>query len=225
MPPANLAEEIHTVALVLAILPGLYFAGQLLPRIVDALPAWAAELVRSRDSIRFAFWLILGSLLAAPLIDLISFISSLIQLFSPANWSGQSRFTAGFGSVPIAWYWMLTDLGTLAVYGLVVWVGRRFLEEQRARGNEPFEMSAIETAFVLTMGGAVVNRGMSTMMLASMEIPLSVGATRYDFGPPGFFASWGASLALLAVILILLYRSLPDLESTPRQSSRDESHI
>ena len=220
----NVFQTLVNIARVVAIAPGLWIAGQLLPRIVDALPAWAAELVRSRGSIRIAFWLILGCLFTAPLIDFLSFLFSVTEIVSPVNWSAQRPFTAGFGSVPIAWYLILIDLETLAVYGLVVWVGRRFLEEQRARGNEPFEMSAMETAFVLTMGGAVINRAVLLMLLASMEIPVSVTATRYDFGPLGFFASWGAGLALLAVILILLYRSLPDLGATPRRSSRDESH-
>jgi hypothetical protein len=225
MPSANVVWAISTVARVLAIVPGLWFAGQLLPRIVAALPAWAAELVRPRGSIRFAFWLILGSLFTAPLIDLISFLFSLTEIFSAANWSAQQPFTAGFGSVPFPLYLILNDLVTLAAYGLAVWAGWRFLEKQRARGNEPFEMSAIETAFVLMAGGAVVDRAVSLTMLASMEVPFSIATTRPDFGPAGFFASWGAGLVLLAVILILLYRSVPDTEPTPRRSSRGEWRI
>ncbi len=213
---------ISTVARVLAILPGLWFAGQLLARIIDALPTRLAEPARARGFIRFTFWLILGSLFTAPLIDLISVLFSLTEIFSAANWSAQQPFTAGFGSVPFPLYLILNDLVTLAVYGLVVWAGRRFLEEQRARGNEPFEMSAIETAFVLMAGSAVVDRAVSLTMLASMEVPFSISTTRYDFGPPGFFASWLFGLALLAVILIVLYRSLPDTESTPPRSNRGE---
>ena len=224
MPSANVVWAASTIARVLAIVPGLWFAGQLLPRIVDALPSWAAELVQSRGPIRFAFWLMLGSLFTAPLIDLVAFLFSLTEIFTPANWSAQRPFTAGFGSVPFAWYLILSDLVTLAVYGLAVWAGRRFLEEQRARGTKPFEMSVIETAFVLMLGGAVVNRAVLLTVLASMEVPFSIATTRPDFGPAGFFASWGAGLVLLAVILILLFRSLPDLESTPLRSSRDESH-
>jgi hypothetical protein len=214
MPTANLAQAVSTVARLLAILPALWFAGQLLPRTVDALPAWAAGLARSRGSMRFALWLVLGSLFTAPLIDLIEFLFSLIEILSPTNWSAQPSFTAGFGSAPVAWYLILNDIVILVVYGLMVWAGRRFLAEQRERGSELFEMSAVETAFVLLMGGAVVNRAVSLTMLSSMEAPFVITAARFDFGPAGFLASWGAGLVLVVIILGLMYRTLPDLEST-----------
>lgn len=213
MPTANMTTAISTVARILAVLPGLWFAGQLLPRIINVLPAWVVELIRSRGFMRFAFWLILGSLFTAPLTDLISFLSSLPVIFSPASWSIQEPFTLGFGSAPVAWYLILNDVVTLIVYGFIIWVGQRFLEAQRRREIESFEMSIIETAFILSTGGAVVNRTVWMTVLGSMELPFVITTTRFDFGPVGFLASWGVGLVLVLIILGLMYRSLPSAES------------
>jgi hypothetical protein len=193
MGAAEVVNSILAVVEFLIIIPGLWVAGKLVPRLIGWIHPPRLREQLSRPFPRLVLWLALSSLLIYPLLDFLGLIENWQVLVSPPAGS----INTSFGSIPAGSINQFSVGMMLLIYLVVWWAARRSLTRPEALGEAEWSL------LILTVA-SLIYRFVSRGILGFLQLPLPA-----SFGSQTNLAVVVA-LALLAVIVVGMNMALEE---------------
>ncbi len=207
MPDQDILQTFFSLAIPLCLIPGLWLAYRLMRRLSTVIPWLRPDPEGDLHWFQLSAWLVLGGLLSAPFVDLVSVIQGISELSPASVWhtpSGQGQGFTYFFQIQLIFPLLLT----LIVYTLVI---RLLLAAYRSG----------KLAFLDQFGLERLDRIMLMLAFASLAdgvvrqlvLRISIGfQTATILSVPGFVAGWILGLILLALVLNFLGQRLFKLE-------------
>jgi hypothetical protein len=191
MDPAQILNLILTVLDFLLIIPGLWVAGKLLPRLIGWVKPAGLQDQLSRPLPRLILWLGLGTLFTFPMLDLLGIVGSWPAFVTPSSGS----FSTAFGTAPGNSVTVFSIVIMVLIY-LPIWLlGRRIFRATQLDG--------VEWNFIVLLFASLVYRFISRGILGFLQLPVpSTVGFLGNLGTAGFYLAVVVGLALLAVIVV-----------------------
>jgi hypothetical protein len=193
MSAAQVANTILSVLEFLVIIPGLWVAGSLLPRLIGWIRPGELRERLARPFPRLIIWLALGALLTFPLLDLLGLLE---------NWQSLAQLPTGtvttaFGQIPQGFFGYLSLVIMFLTYLVIWWLGRRAFPR-------PASLHSAERAFLILTTASLTYRFLSRGILGFLQLPLpsGLGLQANNLGIWGVFLIILVALAFLTAIVI-----------------------
>jgi hypothetical protein len=190
---AQVVNTILSVLEFLVIIPGLWVAGSLLPRLLGWIRPVELRERLARPFPRLVIWLALGALLTFPLLDLLGLLE---------NWQALVQAPTGsvntaFGSIPSGFFSYFSIVVMVLAYLLIWWAARRAVPR-------PVALGTVEWAFLILTAASLIYRFLSRGILGFLQLPLpsGLGLGSNNLGIWGVLLTILVALALLAAIVI-----------------------
>jgi hypothetical protein len=207
----NIHQTLFSLAITMTLLPGLWLAYRLMRRLSAVVPWLKPDPEGDLHWFHLCAWLVLGGLLSAPFVDLVSVLQGISEL-SPASVLGSLP-----GQGPSAAYWLnvlfqidvvFRLLLTLIVYALVI----RLLMAAYRSGKLAFlNQLGLERLDRIMLMFAFAALADSVVRQFILDVGLGFQLTTI-LGVPGLVAGWVLGLILLALVLNFLGQRLFKLE-------------
>lgn len=188
------------ISVLLAYLVGLWVAARFMKSLLPAINRWENRLGLSDGIFPILVWLALGTLLAAPVIDLFGSIQSLFTLLRITDLF-EGMVGSSWGSAPVALFDGLNLGMTLLVYGFVLWSGRKFIEAEKHQALADYPLNKAERIYLLLILAAFSHSFVRIVVNSTVFLNFPTSTVR---GPLGFVAGW----ILGAVIFLAIFRFL-----------------
>ncbi len=193
MSAAQVVNTILSVLEFLVIIPSMWVAGSLLPRLIGWIRPGELRERLSRPFPRLVIWLALGALLTFPLLDLLGLLE---------NWQSLVQLPTGsvntaFGSIPEGFFSYFSIVVMVLTY-LIIWgIAHRAVPRPAALGSVEW------TLLILTMA-SLIYRFISRGILGFLQLPLpsGLGLGVNNLGIWGVFLTILVALAFLTAIVI-----------------------
>lgn len=193
MSSAQVVNTILSILEFLVIIPGLWVAGNLLPRLIGWIHPGELRDRLARPFPRLVVWLALGALLTFPLLDLLGLLE---------NWQSLFEIQAGsvntaFGNIPSGFFSYFSIVVMVLIYLLIWGVARRAVPR-------PDGVISIEWTFLVLTTASLVYRFISRGILGFLQLPLQsgLGLQLSNLGIWGVLLIILVALALLTAIVV-----------------------
>jgi hypothetical protein len=207
MPAAQILNIVLTVVDFLLIIPGLWVAGKLLPKLIGWIKPVALQEQLSRPLPRLILWLGLGTLFTYPLLDLLGIVGSWPAFVTPSSGS----FATAFGTVPGNSVTVFSIVIMVLIYLPIWWAGMRML-------TVAADLDGVEKNFIVLLFASLVYRFISRGILGFLQLPVpSTVGFLGNLGTAGFLLAVVVGLVLLAVIVVGINMAL---DKQPMQDER-----
>jgi hypothetical protein len=167
---------------------------------------WIAEKKSENNSMLrlggVVFWLALGSLFTAPILDILSAAQSILLIvFSPGN-INQSESTL---EPSLTWFTLVLLVG---IYGIVVWVEIQLLKESGRLSEFIRKLTWIEKWFILLVPASLVFQLVRGIIVNVIILPSYDPAFFSALSQFSFFALALGGLLIVAGLITILYLNL-----------------
>lgn len=206
----DVLQIFYSLAIVLTLIPGLWLAYRLLRRLSTAIPWLNPDPEGDLHWFHITFWLALGWLMAAPFIDLVSFIQGISQLgfASILRIPSPGQQYTYWTNVLFQIQWIFPMLLTLLVYILVIRILLAAYRAGKLAFIDQFGLQRLDRIMLMLAFAALTD---SVVRQPVLSISIALQSTTI-LGFPGFFAGWVLGLILLALLLNFLGQRLIKLE-------------
>lgn len=191
MPALQVLNAVLAVIELLVIIPGLWIAGKLLPKVIGWVRPESLRAQLSRPAARLVIWLGLGALFTYPMLDLLGLLGSWPAFITPSSGS----YPTVFGAIPSNSLAELSIGIIVLTYLVVGWAAGRWI-------SRPAEIDGVEWTFLVLTAASLIYRFISRGMLGFLQLPLTPSTSTLNMGTWGFVLAVGVGLALLAIIVI-----------------------
>jgi hypothetical protein len=207
----DIFKSFFSLALILALIPGLWLAYRLIRRLSTAIPWLRPHPEGDLHWFQLFAWLVLAGLLAAPFIDLVYVVQEISEL-GPASFL---RLPSGPGQGFTYWTNFIFKLQlifplllTLIVYTLVISLLLATYRTGKLAFVDQLGLERLDRIMIMLAFTALTNS-----VARQIVLNLSIGfQTSTILGIPGFITGWILGLILLALVLNFLGQRLFKLE-------------
>ncbi len=199
MDTAQLVQQAFSILNAIAIIPGMWLAGRLLPRLITALRPANLRDQLSRPFPRLVIWLSMGALFTLPLTDIFGWLVTFVTLITPGN----SQVTTAFGPVPAPVFNVASEILMLVIYGLVLVYAQDLVPHLKT-------LDQWERIFVVLAVASLIYRLIDRTVQGLIQISAPFFArTVVSDATPAYLGAWFVGLALIALILVIMNRLVP----------------
>jgi hypothetical protein len=188
----------------LAVIPGLWIAGLLLPSIISWIQVEQIKILISKGPGRYILWIALGQLFSWPILDILGWIHGWTQINNPGG-----EYPSIIGYIPGSALTIVPLALCFLVYGAVIWILRsiwRYAERDKRVERISMVFCLASLVYHLVVGTS------ERLWLFQLPNPLS----QANIGAAGALIGTVLGLIVLAIILLILNMSLPD-KTDPEQ--------